>query len=196
VDGLAAMRPGPRHPLLALRRAETVDLCRRLGLAPVHDPSNDDPRFVRNRIRHELVPLCSAIAGRDIVPVLARQARVLAGDADLLGALASLVDPRDAASLAGAPQAVARRSVRGWLAGQAAHPPPLDAVERVLEVARKERRATEVPGGLRVSRSDGRLSVGPAIPPPGSGATGTPVQSGRGHPGERGTSRSEAPRGR
>jgi tRNA(Ile)-lysidine synthase len=184
VDGLAAMRPGPRHPLLALRRAETVDLCRRLGLAPVHDPSNDDPRFVRNRIRHELVPLCTVIAGRDIVPVLARQARVLAGDADLLGALASLVDPRDAASLAGAPQAVARRSVRGWLTGQAAHPPPLDAVERVLEVARKERRATEVPGGLRVSRSGGRLSVGPANPSPGPGVTGTPVQSGRGHPGE------------
>ena len=116
--------------------------------------------------------------------MLARQARVLAGDADLLGALASLVDPRDAASLAGAPQAVARRSVRGWLTGQAAHPPPLDAVERVLEVARKERRATEVPGGRRVSRSGGRLSVGPANPSPGPGVTGTPVQSGRGHPGE------------
>ena len=64
-----------------------------LGLAPVHDPSNDDPAFLRNRIRHELLPLCAAIAGRDVVPVLARQAGLLAGDADLLDAVADLVDP-------------------------------------------------------------------------------------------------------
>jgi hypothetical protein len=56
---------------------------------------------------------------------------------------------------------VARRSVRGWLLGGGAYPPPLDAVERVLEVARLERRATEVPGGRRVSRSRGRLALGP-----------------------------------
>ena len=164
VHGLAAMRVGPRHPLLGLRRAETVSLCAHLGLHPVVDPSNDDPRHLRNRIRHELLPMCSAVAGRDIVPVLARQAGALAGDADLLDALAALVDPEDAAALADAPEAVARRSVRGWLLGGGTHPPPLDAVDRVVAVARNERRATEVPGGRRVARSRGRLSI---EPPPG-----------------------------
>jgi tRNA(Ile)-lysidine synthase len=159
--GLAAMRSGPAHPLLGLRRAETVGLCRHLQLAPVEDPSNHDPRFVRNRIRHELVPLCSAIAGRDVVPVLARQAGVLAGDADLLDAVASLVDARDARALSASPPAVARRSVRAWLSGEGPYPPPLDAVERVLAVARAERSATEVPGGRRVSRRGGRLIVSP-----------------------------------
>jgi tRNA(Ile)-lysidine synthase len=178
VHGLAAMRPGPARPLLALRRAETVALCGQLGFTPVHDPSNDDPRFVRTRVRHELVPLCSAIAGRDIVPVLARQAAALAGDADLLDAVASLVDPEDAAALTGAPPAVARRSVRAWLTGDGPYPPPFDAVERVLEVARKSRRATETPGGLRVSRTGGRLSVN-GHPPSRLGQDDTPVQSRR-----------------
>ena len=164
VHGLAAMRAGPRHPLLDLRRAETEALCSHLGLHPVVDPSNDDPRHLRNRIRHELLPLCSAVAGRDVVPVLARQAGALAGDADLLDALASLVDPEDAAALADAPEAVARRSVRDWLLGGGTHPPPLDAVDRVLAVARQERKATEVPGGRRVVRSQGSLSI---EPPPG-----------------------------
>ena len=158
VHGLAAMRVGPRHPLLGLRRSETVALCGRLGLDPVLDPSNRDPRFVRNRVRHELVPLCSALAGRDVVPVLARQAGVLAGDADILDAVASLVDPQDAAALAAAPDPVARRSVRDWLPGEGPYPPPLDAVDRVLEVARKQRRATEVPGGRRVGRSRAALT--------------------------------------
>jgi tRNA(Ile)-lysidine synthase len=161
VHGLAAMKSGPRHPILALRRAETEALCDHLDLVPVRDPSNDDPRFVRNRVRHELLPLCSAIAGRDVVPILARQAAVLDGDADILDAVASLVDPEAAAMLAAAPDSVGRRSVREWLAGEGPYPPPLDAVDRVLEVARKHRRATEVPGGRVVRRSAGRLSVTP-----------------------------------
>ncbi len=179
VSGLAAMRAGTGHPLLGLRRSETVALCEHLGLDPVHDPSNDDPRFVRNRVRHELLPLCSAIAGRDVVPVLARQAAVLGGDADILEAVASLVDPEAAAALAAAPVAVGRRSVRDWLTGDGPYPPPLDAVDRVLEVARKNRRATQVPDGRTVRRSHGRLSAGPRPPGPGAGGHGAPIQSGR-----------------
>jgi tRNA(Ile)-lysidine synthase len=181
VNGLAGMRAGPTHPILNLRRVETESLCAHLGLEVVRDPTNVDPRFLRNRVRAELLPLCADIAGRDIVPVLARQAELLAGDADLLDAFGDLVDPTDAAALAAAPEAGARRAVRQWLVGAGTHPPPADAVERVLEVARKERRATEVPGGFRVARSAGRLSR-VAIGPHGEGSgeergLDAPVQS-------------------
>jgi tRNA(Ile)-lysidine synthase len=162
VDGLAAMRAGPTHPLLSLRRSETAGLCTRLGLRPVADPTNRDPRYVRNRVRHELLPLCSAIAGRDVVPILARQAALMAGDAEVLSAVAGLVEAEAGQAVAAAPEAVARRAVRRWLLGDGAYPPDSSAVERVLEVARGARRAAEVPGGRRVSRSVGRLSVRPA----------------------------------
>ncbi len=183
VSGLAGMRAGTRHPILAVRRAETGELCRRLDLVPVRDPTNDDRRFLRNRVRHELLPLCAEIAGRDVVPVLARQAGLMAADAELLDAVAGLIEPEDATALADAPEAAGRRSIRNWLAGGGDHPPPLDAVERVLDVARKGRRATEVPGGRRVARSRGRLSVSPVLPEgePGPPACGTPVQSRRDH---------------
>jgi tRNA(Ile)-lysidine synthase len=181
VHGLAGMRAGSTHPLLGLRRVETETLCTHLGLEVFRDPSNSDPRFLRNRVRAELLPLCADIAGRDVVPVLARQAELLAGDADLLDAMSELVDPTDAAALAAAPGAEARRAVRQWLGGAGSYPPPADAVERVLEVARKERRATEVPGGFRVARSGGRLSrVATAPPAKGSGeerGADAPVQS-------------------
>ena len=173
VHGLAGMRTGPAHPLLALRRRETVALCTHLGLYTVRDPSNGDPRFVRNRVRAELLPLCAEIAGRDVVPVLARQAVLLAGDADLLDAVGDQLDPTDAAALA----AQARRAVRRWLAPGGSYPPPADAVDRVLQVARRERRAAEVPGGVRVSRSAGRLTQVPAAGRGPEGAAGAPVQS-------------------
>ncbi|MHB1518137.1 MAG: hypoxanthine phosphoribosyltransferase [Acidimicrobiales bacterium] len=168
VSGLSGMRPGFRHPLLGLRRFETEALCRRLGLRVVDDPSNRDRRFVRNRIRHELLPLCSDVAGRDVVPVLARQARVLASDADLLHVVASLVDPTDAAALAEAPEAASRRAIRQWLSATGPHPPSLAAVDRVLDVARRRYRSTELPGGVRVDRSRGRLErSGPVAAPSG-----------------------------
>lgn len=160
LDGLSGMRAGPAHPILGLRRAETVALCASLGLVPVSDPSNDDLRFRRNRVRHEVMPMLCSVAERDVAAVLARQARLLADDSDLLAVLAGALDPRDSAALCAAPPPLARRAVRGWLADDLGHPPDAEAVERVMAVARHQTRATEVGGGVRVERSAGRLRVG------------------------------------
>ena len=123
VSGLAGMHTGTRHPILAVRRAETGELCRRLDLVPVRDPTNEDRRFLRNRVRHELLPLCSEIAGRDVVPVLARQAGLMAADAELLDAVAGLIEPEDAAALARRSRG-GRSSERPQLAGGRRSPPP------------------------------------------------------------------------
>lgn len=171
--GLGALRPGPRHPILALRRAETRALCAAEGLDPVADPSNDDPRFVRNRVRHEVLPMLADVAGRDPVPLLARQAELLADDADWIDALAAGLDPADPGALAAAAVPVARAAVRRWLRPTAAgQPPSAAAVERVLGVARGDAVATEVAGGWRVRRSRGRLH----LDPPGA-AAGDPPRS-------------------
>jgi len=169
LDGLAGMwperppgratGPGGRHPILGLRRRETADLCQAAGLAPVADPSNDDPAHRRNRVRHELLPLLDAIAERDVVPVLARQAGLLRDEAALLDALAAALDPTDAAALATAPVPLARRALRRWLAAGCRHPPDSAAVERALAVARGEARAAEVGGGRRVASSGQRLRL-------------------------------------
>jgi tRNA(Ile)-lysidine synthase len=165
LDGLAGMDPGLR-PLRRLRRAETRALCAAVGLDPVLDPSNDDPALRRNRVRHELLPLLDAIAERDVVPVLARQADLARADTRLLDELADALDPRDARALAAAPAPLARRAVRRWLraagpGGPEHHPPDGAAVARVLAVARGEAVACELPGGWRVARTAGRLRVEP-----------------------------------
>jgi tRNA(Ile)-lysidine synthase len=159
LDGLAGMDPA-RRPIRRLRRAETVALCASLGLEPVADPSNADPIHRRNRVRAELLPLAAAIAERDVVEVLARQADVLRDDAAFLDELSLAIDPTDAAGLAAAPAVLARRAVRRWLrTGDEHHPPDAATVERVLAVARKEATATDVGAGRRVTRSAGRLSL-------------------------------------
>ena len=166
-DGLAGMRPGPTKPILALRRSQTHALCAELRLEPVVDPSNLDPAFRRNRVRHELLPLLDSIAQRDVVPVLTRQAGLLRDEGDLLDELASSLDGHDGPALAAAPPALARRAVRRLVGAYSAddgpspstHPPSAAAVERILRVAGREAVACEVPGGIRVRRSGGRLHV-------------------------------------
>ncbi len=161
LDGLSALRRSTRRPLLDLRRRETEAVCRGAGLSWFDDPSNADRRFRRNRVRHEVLPLLTSVAERDLVPVLCRQADLLADDADLLAALAADLDPSDAAALAAAPAPLARRAVRRWLqaASDDGQPPSAAAVDRVLAVARGEVVACEVRGGRRVARTAGRLRL-------------------------------------
>ena len=158
VPGTAGIADPVRRPLLALRRTETRGLCETLDLQVVDDPSNADPRFTRNRIRHEVLPLLADVAGRDPVPLLARHA-TLAGEATgLLANLVTDVDPTDVKSVVDLPDDLVRLAVRRWLIGQVPGPPPDQAsVDRVLDVVRGRAVATEVAGGHRVYRSAGFL---------------------------------------
>jgi tRNA(Ile)-lysidine synthase len=156
-SGLAAMRPGFRRPILALRRASTEGLCRSLDVVVVDDPSNRDPAYLRNRVRHELLPAMNALAQRDLVPVLTRQSGLLRDDADLLDELAAALDPTDAKQLAAAPLPLARRAVRRWLATD--HPPDAATVDRVLSVASGLASGCDIGAGRRVERSHQRLRL-------------------------------------
>ena len=159
--GMAGMRHDGRRPLLGLRRAETRALCVDLGLEPVEDPSNQDPRFRRNRVRHELLAVMARVADRDVVPVLARQADLFAADADLLDVLTSEIDPTATVELREVPVPLARRSLRRWIADGtgSTHPPDAGTVGRALAVARHEARATDLGGGWRLTRTEGVLRI-------------------------------------
>jgi tRNA(Ile)-lysidine synthase len=161
-DGLAGMRPGTRHPILRLRRFETVALVDELGLQVVEDLSNADPAMLRNRVRHELLPLLVELSDRDLVPLLCRQAALFADEADHLDSLAAALEPTDVLALRAAPEVLQRRALRRWLrAGSpGGYPPGMEAIERVLAVVRGEVLACELPGGRRIARSKGRLVLG------------------------------------
>jgi tRNA(Ile)-lysidine synthetase-like protein len=72
IEGVELMRP-----LLALRREDLLDYAAERQLEWAEDPSNDDRRFVRNRLRHDVVPALVAAhpgAGRNLARAAVRAA--------------------------------------------------------------------------------------------------------------------------
>jgi tRNA(Ile)-lysidine synthase len=70
--GMAPVRGSIIRPLFALRRHEIAAELEAVGLPWIEDPSNRDVRFLRNRVRHDLLPALSAAWGADVVDALDR----------------------------------------------------------------------------------------------------------------------------
>jgi tRNA(Ile)-lysidine synthase len=80
VAGLAAMDvKGPGRiirPMIALRRAQILEYLDMIGVTYVTDSSNLSPAMLRNRVRHELIPMLE----RDYAPRLGERLAELAGE--------------------------------------------------------------------------------------------------------------------
>jgi tRNA(Ile)-lysidine synthase len=127
--GLAGMRPvEPPYvrPLLPFARTELVEWLAGEGIAWREDPSNLDPVFARNRVRHELLPLLESYnpAIRVRLAELCRQladdehdwALRVGAELDRVAQLSEGECQLPCAALAGASPALAARVVRAALA--------------------------------------------------------------------------------
>ena len=86
--GMVGMLPRQQdiiRPLLEVSHAQTVAYCRQHQIVPLEDASNTDPRFLRNRIRHELLPLLESL-NPGIRATLLRNAEVMRVDAEWIDA--------------------------------------------------------------------------------------------------------------
>ncbi len=154
------------RPLLESSRAEVEAWCRAQGLLPVQDASNRERRFLRNRLRLDVLPALEA-CNPQARAALRRAARLL-GDADeALGQWAAQAEracvPRRASgwvqvnpqALATLPAAVQRRVLRNALRalGGDLREIGFEGVERLRRAAAG---SLHLPGGLRAVReSDG-----------------------------------------
>jgi tRNA(Ile)-lysidine synthase len=183
VRGLAAIPPVRGRiirPLIEARRRDVESALRGANLAWIEDPTNRDPKFLRNRIRHELLPLLSSGHDADVVPALTRTA-VLAREAtqslDRFAAheLARLatVEPDRAVTLPlGAlrelPSLVAPEVLRLAASRFGGHAPLRAWAHRGLArmtAARAPRRPFRL-GGVIVEVSGDRVRLGRDLPPP------------------------------
>ena len=168
VDGMSPMVGDPTKPLRDVRRGPLHEFVSASGFEARHDETNDSAVFLRNRVRHELLPLMEVIAGRDPVPVLARQAGLMFDERAWLDALSRddvAIDlaSADCRQLRDWPVARLRRWLRVHLRtadeGDGDHPPSALEVDRAVQVVRGDIVATELSGGRRLARRGQRLTL-------------------------------------
>jgi len=178
LDALAGIWPeqgGIVRPLLGVTRAEVEAFCRAKRLRPRIDPTNRDTRLLRNAIRIEVLPTLERAAGREVRATLARTARLLRRDAELLRRLATeatveLVEETHkgvrlpAAALATLPAAVGARVVRD-AAYRCGVVPTAEDVEAILDLARGGTgRRRGLAGGSTARRDRGYVSISRSSP--------------------------------
>lgn len=145
--GMPTRRGRIVRPLLGLSRARTSQLAEAAGLPFRDDPSNLDPRYARNRIRHQLMPLLRGLSPAaeeniaETVAELAEDAGVvdrLVEDALAAAGAASGVTMISTEELAGLDPAIRRLVLRALAERAAGGPVPLGAgrAEAIWRLAR------------------------------------------------------------
>jgi tRNA(Ile)-lysidine synthase len=167
------------RPLLDVRRAETEAFCRALHLRPRDDPTNRDPRYLRNAIRLRGLPALERATRRDVREALARTGALLREDdaelarlaAETFDELARVEGPRGAtvvelaaAALTATPPAIAARVVL-----RAAHTVGVSAtradVDAVVDLATgRPGRERSLSAGLRAWRRGAYVRLARASP--------------------------------
>ena len=71
------------RPFLDLTRDQTEAACRADGIEWWSDPHNDDPRFLRSRVRHAVLPVLERELGPGLADALARTGEQLREDMEI-----------------------------------------------------------------------------------------------------------------
>jgi tRNA(Ile)-lysidine synthase len=163
------------RPLLPVRRSDVLTFLQQIGQPFCTDRTNQDRHYTRARLRHELLPWLTEQFNPQLVPVLGRlaeqaeelrswleqQAAALLAEAELPRAGAMVI--MDARKLAEAPTILAGEALRliwqreGWPLGEMG----LEDWRRVLEVARGEINAVDLPASLHARRVSQVLQLSP-----------------------------------
>ena len=161
------------RPLLFVWREQLVDYLRQHGLTSREDPTNRDPHFVRNRLRHALLPLLEREYNPSVKRALVQLAEQSAWDTGYLEAAAARIWKRLGKVVSGSevaiavptflrqPQALQRQLLRHTIARMRGSLEPFE-FRHWLEAQRlfTERPVgtlLDLPGGMQLRREPDRV---------------------------------------
>ena len=147
------------RPMLDVTREEVEAFLNENYIRHVEDSSNATGAFLRNRLRHDVMPLLRK-ENPSIATGLSAAAQRIREDAQLLDTLAADLDPTDVPALREAPGPLRRRAIEGLLKENGFLEPSASHMEQAEAVVFSANPSARVElGGLTLRRSYDRLCV-------------------------------------
>lgn len=156
LGGIAPKRGKLIRPMLSVTRQEALAFLAEYSIPYVQDSSNDTDVFLRNRLRHNILPLLEQ-ENPSLAQNLSATALRLRMDEQALEEAARVTD--DVNTLRLMPQAVRRRVLAKLLVQWGVREPEAEhiaAVERLV-MCESPSAGVDLPAGVRVRRNYGRL---------------------------------------
>ena len=156
LGGISPVRGNLIRPMLSITRQEVLELLEEYHLAFVEDSSNGTDAFLRNRLRHHVVPLLKEENPR-LAENLSAMALQLRRDEEALEAMT--VADADVMTLRSMAPALRSRSVAAFLKKNGVKEPEsrhLALVEKLIDSDNPSAQA-DLPGGVAVAREYGKL---------------------------------------
>lgn len=161
------------RPLLGIRRAALLQFLRERGQSWREDSSNRDIAFLRNRVRHQLLPMITKEFGEAAIQHMAELAEIARAEEEhwACGHPEITQVPAKAPSLSttallALPLAAQRRLVRAWLQMNAPNSNiSFRVIEEALQLASESAgRKIEMPSGWNLRRARHELLLEPEAP--------------------------------
>ena len=156
------------RPILNLRRNQIDSFLDEKQIPYREDASNEEAFAVRNRIRHEALPLLSDIFSRDPTPQLLRAEEHDREMRELMQSQLDQLNPLDPQgrlhlpTLRELPRAIQRQILHDYLRDHNIHDLSWDLISRALTLLETESPpALALPGGLRLRRRQSRIFISP-----------------------------------
>ena len=157
------------RPFLNISRETIEQACQEAELEIWSDPHNENLEFTRVKVRREVLPKIESDLGPGIIDALSRSAKILGEDSQALDewaekALSEIgLNNLDVSELEKLPKAVRTRVLRSaiYAAGAPSGSLTAEHLEPVesLVTAWKGQGACSLPGGVKVSRISGRITL-------------------------------------
>ena len=159
LGGITPKSAGIIRPMLDVTRAEVEEFLNENYIRHVEDSSNETDAFLRNRLRHHLMPLLKK-ENPSIATGLSAAAQRIREDAALLDELASELDPTAVSALRSAPGPLRRRAIEGLLKENGFPEPSASHIRQAEAVVFSANPSARVKlGELTLVRSYDRLRV-------------------------------------
>ena len=159
LGGITPKGEGLIRPMLDVTRAEVEEFLAEHWVKFITDSSNETDDFLRNRLRHHVMPLLKN-ENPSLATGLSSLAQRLRQDEALLSELASRLDPGDVNALRAAPSPLRRRALEGMLQSNGFREPSASHLAQAEALVFSDRpSAFAAFGGLKLCREYDRLTV-------------------------------------